>query len=90
MNKICKQYISDVKNLFPIIGKNEKRYIKGLETELHNYCIEENITDKKELCQKYGMPNEILNNYYRNVSIDDIIKKIRIMKYIKRDRKSVV
>lgn len=83
MNKICKEYISDAKKFFPIMGKNERGYLRGIISELED-CIErESITTKQELYVKYRQPYDLANDYYSRFETDEIVKKIRIAKYIK-------
>ncbi len=83
MNRICKDYISDAKKFFPIIGKNEKKYLHKVSGSLEEFCDEKNITDKDTLFKEYGPPYEIANNYYSSVETQEIIKKIKFTKYIK-------
>jgi hypothetical protein len=83
MNKICKKYISEVKTFFPVMGKNERKYIKKLNENIEGYCEEANITSKQELYDNYGNPNDVVNDYCSTVDTDYIIKKIKISKYIK-------
>lgn len=83
MNKIGKEYISEVKTLFPIMGKNERKYINKLAENIDSYCEEENITSKQDLYQNYGKPNEVVYNYYTTVDTQNIVKRIKISKYIK-------
>lgn len=83
MNKICKQYISEVKTLFPIMGKSEKRYIAKLKANIESYCEETDITTKKELYEKYGLPNNVVNDYFSAADTEYIVKKIKTSKYIK-------
>lgn len=83
MNKICKEYISDAKKFFPIMGKKERAYLRGIVSELED-CIErENITSKQELQTKYRQPYDLANDYYSRFETDEIVKKISISKYIK-------
>ncbi|MBR1731945.1 MAG: hypothetical protein IJ725_05895 [Ruminococcus sp.] len=83
MNKICKEYLSDAKKFFPIMGKNERRYLRGIVSELED-CIErENITTKQELYTKYHQPYDLASDYYNRFETDEIVKKIKISKYIK-------
>ena len=80
MNKICKEYISDAKKFFPIMGKNERGYLRGIISELED-CIErESITTKQELYVKYRQPYDLANDYYSRFETDEIVKKIRIAK----------
>ena len=83
MNKICKEYISDAKKFFPIMGKKERAYLRGIVSELED-CIErESITSKQELYVKYRQPYDLANDYYSRFETDEIVKKIRISKHIK-------
>lgn len=83
MNKICKEYISDAKKFFPIMGKKERTYLRGIVSELED-CIErENISSKQDLYTKYRQPYDLANDYYSRFETDEIVKKIRVSKYIK-------
>lgn len=82
-SKISKQYISEVKTLFPLIGKSERNYIKKLKTNVESCCDENNITTKQELYDCYGLPNDVVNDYYSSVDTEYLIRKIRISKYLK-------
>lgn len=84
MNKVCKEYISDAKKFFPIMGKDERNFLRGLSGELEELCVEKNISSKHELFEQYGQPYEVANEYYKSVvDTEKIIKKIKISKYIK-------
>lgn len=83
MNRICKEYISDAKKFFPIMGKKERAYLRGIVSELED-CIErESITSKQELYVKYRQPYDLANDYYSRFETDEIVKKIKIAKYLK-------
>ena len=83
MNKVCKEYISDAKKFFPIMGKDERNYLRGLNGELEEFCEDKNITSKQELFKQYRQPHEIANDYYESVDTEKIIKKIKVSKYVK-------
>lgn len=83
MNKICKEYISDAKKFFPIMRKKERTYLRGIVSELED-CIErENISSKQDLYTKYRQPYDLANDYYSRFETDEIVKKIRVSKYLK-------
>ena len=82
--KICKQYISEVKTFFPIIGKDERDYISKLKTNVDDFCDEANISTKEELYKQYGMPIDVVHDYYSSADAESIIKRIRLTKYITR------
>lgn len=84
MNKIYKQYIKQVKTLFPIMGKKERTYIKNLTSNLEDFCEEESIQSLDELYSQFGDPTDTLNNYFSSLDTSDMIKRIGISKWIKR------
>lgn len=83
MNKLCKEYIKEVKAMFPVKGKKERKYIKQLSKDIEDYCEESNATTKEELYENYGNPVDVVAEYFSAISAPYVIKKIRISKYIK-------
>lgn len=84
MNKLCKQYISEVKSFFPVLGKPEKEYISNLSRTIEEYCEDADITAKEDLYKKIGLPNEVSNTYIKNLDPAYIIKRIKFSNWIKR------
>lgn len=83
MKELSKEYISEVKMLFPMMGKNEKKYIGHLKTTVEEYCTEADITSKETLYKNFGLPNDVVSSYYSTIDINYIIKKMKIARYIK-------
>ena len=83
MNKLCKEYIKEVKAMFPVKGKKERKYIKQLNKDIEDYCEESNATTKEELYENYGNPVDVVAEYFSAIGAPYVIKKIRISKYIK-------
>lgn len=83
MNKLCKEYISEIKALFPIKRKEERDYIKKIIADVEDYCEEANVTTKQELYENYGKPNDVVNNYFSTVDTEYIAKQIRVTGFIK-------
>ena len=84
MNKLCKQYITDAKKFFPVVGRKERDYLRKVSVDIEDFIEAENITTKAELIEKYRQPYELANNYYASFFDTDLInKRIRISKYIK-------
>lgn len=84
MDKICKEYISDAKKFFPVMGRKERDYLRKVSSDIEDFIEAENITSKSELVEKYHQPYEVANNYYATFfDTDLIIKRIKISKYIK-------
>lgn len=84
MNKVCKEYISDAKKFFPIMGRKERDYLRKVSSDIEDFIEAENITSKSELVEKYRQPYEVANNYYATFfDTELVIKRIKISKYIK-------
>lgn len=83
MSKISKEYVSDVKHLFPIMSKNERKYLKKLRSNVEDFCEENNIETKAEIYEKFDTPNNIVKEYFLTADMESFIKKIRVSKYIK-------
>lgn len=84
MNKICKEYVGEIKTLFPIKKKQEKAYIKKLALDVSDYCLDANITSKQDLYDNYGKPFDVVSNYVSTVDTTYIVKNLRIAKFIRR------
>lgn len=84
MNKICKEYISDAKKFFPIMGRPERHFLRNVSGDIEDFIETENITSKSELIEKYRKPYEVANNYYCSFfDTDLIVRRIKFSKYIK-------
>lgn len=83
MNKLCKEYVSEIKALFPIRRKPERDYIKKIMADVENYCEEAEVTTKEELYENYGKPNDVVNSYLDSVDTEYIAKQITITRFIK-------
>ncbi len=83
MNTLCKQYIRNVKALFPSIRKSERDYLKKLEQNLVEYCEENDFSTLEDLYKDFGTPADVINSYYSTIDMDDLCKQIQISKMIK-------
>lgn len=52
-NKVCKEYIREIKTVFPVKSKQEREYIKNLSNDIADFCEQEGITSKEELYNNY-------------------------------------
>ena len=83
MNKICKKYIYEIRALFPIKTRSERRYLKKLASDVDTYCTNESISSKQDLYQIFGTPQEVTFNYVSALDTKFIIKRLRFTKFIK-------
>lgn len=84
MNKFCRQYISEVKSLFPLKGKAEKEYINKLISDVSAYCEEADVSSKEDLYSSYGTPEDVVHNYLSLSDTAYIAKRIRVSTQIRR------
>ncbi len=84
MDKLCKQYINNIKSLFPIMGKSEKKYIQQLIPEITDYIETQNITAIEALYHEFGTPHDIVSNYFSLTDMDVLVNKIYFSKWLKR------
>lgn len=84
MNKICRQYIKEVKTLFPIIRKPERTYLSKLTQTVEEYSEEENIDNIEELYSNFGYPNDVVNSYLSGMDLSVMYKNIRTAKWIQK------
>ena len=83
MDKICKVYVSQVKAILPVWGKKEKAFVKKLNSDLCDYCEDNNVNTIEELYKGYGTPQEITFEYIYLMEPQVISKRINIAKYTK-------
>ena len=83
MSKISKEYIKEVKAMFPVKGKQERKYIKELSKDIEDYCEESNSTTKEELYENYGNPIDVVGEYLSATDFSGVIKRLKTGKYIK-------
>lgn len=83
MSKLCNTYIGKIKTLFPIIGKSERKYIKTIKINVEDFLADVPNSTIDDLYKEFGNPEDVINSYYTSIDTDNIIKKIRLSKYIK-------
>ncbi len=77
MNKYIKQYCKHVETLFPVIKKEERLYLNKLENQLEDFCDEHPIHSLNQLYDEYGVPSNIVNDYYSSLDTDRVIERIK-------------
>ena len=83
MNRLCKQYISQVKLLLPTIGKSEKNYLTTLTSNLEDFCEDTSPQTMDDLYKEFGSPVDTVNSYISTLPAETLIKRIRTSKYIR-------
>ena len=83
MNRLCKQYISQVKLLLPTIGKSEKNYLTTLTSNLEDFCEDTSPQTMDDLYKEFGSPVDTVNSYISTLPTETLIKRIRTSTYIR-------
>lgn len=83
MNRLCKQYISQVKLLLPTIGKSEKNYLTTLTSNLEDFCEDTSPQTMDDLYKAFGSPVDTVNSHISTLPTETLIKRIRTSKYIR-------
>lgn len=76
-NKPQRQYIYQIKMLFPVIKKSERRYLKKLHLMIDDYCEANPNISLETLYKEFGIPSDIVNEYYSDKDIHDTVKQIK-------------
>ena len=83
MNRLCKQYISQVKLLLPTIGKSERNYLTTLTSNLEDFCEDTSPQTMDDLYKEFGSPVDTVNSYISTLPTETLIKRIQTSKYIR-------
>jgi len=55
-----------------------------LKNTIEECCEEENIATIDKLYETFGYPSDVVNSYYFNTNIQEVVKQIRLTKYARR------
>lgn len=77
-------YFKQIKLLFPIYGKYEKRFLRDLKTTVSEYIEEYPNDGIKEIQQRFGSPQDIVHNYLCSMDPYMLYRKLSLRKCLKR------
>lgn len=80
---MCKEYIREIKSLFPFKTKKERQYIKDLYCDVEEFCENEDVSSKQQLYEQYGNPIDVVAEYFSVNGMDYVIKKTRLTRFIR-------
>lgn len=77
--KDSKKYLNNIKKLFPIYGKKEREFIKGIESQIERlgHCSYEDIIDE------IGEPTDIISTYYQETETQYLLRKLNSKRLIR-------
>ena len=83
MKDTKKQYMKRVWALFPVYGIPERRFLKGLENSLEEYLLEHPAASLSDFEDRFGAPQDVVNEYITGSDVDYLYKRLNIAKYIR-------
>ena len=79
--KICTKYLNQVKSFFPVITKNEKKFLSNYP--IFDACPEDQSITLEYLHEEFGKPEEIFSAYLSTVHTDELVRQIKRTKRFK-------
>ncbi len=73
------KYFKEVKKIFPISGKREKNFLKGIQSQINELgdCTYE------EIIEEMGEPKDVVASYYEEIDGQYLIKKMNTRRLVK-------
>ena len=81
---MIRKYIRNCKQLFPVYGKYERKFLKQLKEQVIKYVSEFPHLTYDELVTQFGSPKDIVLAYYDSIDDDYLLKKSNLAKNVKR------
>jgi hypothetical protein len=78
-----KHYLKQIKSLFPVYGKYEKRFLMDFEKSIQGYLEGDAEMTVEKAISHFGSPGDIIQDYMENINIDDLIKRVHIARKIR-------
>lgn len=78
-----KRYIRKIRHCFPIYGKEERKYLKELNTYLDEYMERNPEASEEEIIQEFGSPSNAAGEYLLGADEKYLLKRLRISHFIK-------
>ena len=80
MNKDKSKYFNEWKYLFASYGKNERKYLNKIKNGINT---NDSTLTYEDIVERLGTPKEVIINYYEQEDIYDLIKKAKIIKFLR-------
>ena len=83
MTKASRKYYKDIKVLIPIRGSYERNLLRNTKLRIIELDSSYDAITYEYLVETLGNPSELINDYYTNVDITYLTKRLRISKTIR-------
>lgn len=88
MKKIQNKYMREIRNLFPALRREGKKYLRKMEENIADYleneCPPAAISSVEDLRQIFGDPREIVHQYYSTMEADAFYSFLRVRRLMGR------
>ena len=81
-NKIIKNYKREIRHLFPVFTKNEKRFFNDICNTITDYTTECEDFTLDSLIQELGEPKDIVSRYLLDMDGEILRKSLSRTKYV--------
>ena len=82
-NKIIKNYKREIRHLFPVFTKNEKRFFNDICNTITDYTTECEDFTLDSLIQEIGEPKDIVSRYLLDMDGEALRKSLSRTKFIR-------
>lgn len=77
-NNLTKQYLRCLKACFPICGKQERKYLKKMESHLNEYIDFHPDATYESLVSEFGSPTAVVSEYFSNLEEEYLLRKLTV------------
>ena len=88
MKKIQNKYMREIRNLFPALRREERKYLRKMEENIADYleneCPSAAVSSVEDLRQIFGDPREIVHQYYSTMEADAFYSFLRVRRLMGR------
>ena len=88
MKKIQNKYMREIRNLFPALRREERKYLRKMEENIADYleneCPPAAVSSVEDLRQIFGDPREIVHQYYSTMEADAFYSFLRVRRLMGR------
>lgn len=88
MKKIQNKYMREIRNLFPALRREERKYLRKMEENITDYleneCPPAAVSSVEDLRQIFGDPREIVHQYYSTMEPDAFYSFLRVRRLMGR------
>ena len=78
-----KGYMRKIRHCFPIYGKEERKYLKELDTYIDEYMERNPEASEEEIIQEFGSPSNVAGEYLLGADEKYLFKRLRTSHFVK-------